>query len=199
MNSAARHVDGFDLAGRQAFHRVKVAFANLEIIFDDLAERPQRKMELSYSFSILRRHIKNQPPLSDRQSQAEGPVRHGLAFPLWQRETVVFQQVVDRDLSLLFDFGCGRGKARLVNFDMADAGHFRSSVAGHTGLMAQTWRGCKRSVVEFVQPCADRQPMRLQTFRLRKPLGRRTDGAQRGGCHLRQCGALDEIEYRKTA
>ena len=43
VQSAPRHVDGFDLRRRRLPDGLVVAFANLEIVFDDDAERRQGK------------------------------------------------------------------------------------------------------------------------------------------------------------
>ena len=39
VDTATGHIDCFDLAGGQGFDSIKVAFADLKLVFDDLPER----------------------------------------------------------------------------------------------------------------------------------------------------------------
>ena len=54
------------------------------------------------------------------------------------------------------------------------------------------------SVVQPVEPCADRQPVGLQAFGLGEAFCGGADGLQRLGGHLGQRGALHEVEDREA-
>ena len=123
MNPTPRHIDGLDLRGGGFLDRLEIGFANLEIVFDNLPERPQRQMEFRRLFSAFGVHIKHQPFVTDRQAQMVRPLWHRAIIARRQGKNIVLQQIKHGDLALLLYLGRGRGQVRVVKRDMRDPGH----------------------------------------------------------------------------
>ena len=92
MYTATRHIDRFDLAGRQFFDSVEIAFTHLEVVFDNLTKRTERQMEFSRLFRSLGFHVEHQPFFTDRKTQMIRPLGNGPALARGQHEGIVFQQ-----------------------------------------------------------------------------------------------------------
>ena len=89
VDPTPRHINGFDLAGRQLFHRIKVTLANLEVVLHNLTKWPERQVKLCCRVFLFRLHVKNQASLANGQKQSIGSIRHLAIFPFWQLEGVV--------------------------------------------------------------------------------------------------------------
>ena len=117
VDAATGHVDGFDLAGRQSFHRVEIAFAYLKIIFDHLPEWPQRQVKFCRLFFGLSGDVEDQPFIADRQLHTVWSIRRDTVIAHRQRKAVFFQQIIDRNLTLLLNLGGRRRQVSVVKFD----------------------------------------------------------------------------------
>ena len=126
------HIDRLNLAGGQFLDRLKIAFADLEVILHHLPKRPEGQVKFRRFFSGFSLHIKYQPLVADRQGQVIRAGWHRAFLALRQDKAVLFQQVEHRHLALLIDLGRGGRHVRVIKRDMGDAGHRRILFAGDT-------------------------------------------------------------------
>jgi len=102
VEPAPAHVDRLDLIGARGANGRVVAVADQEIVLDDAPQRAERQVMRDHWRAIGKLDVEHQPVAGDRQRKFVRPtlVTAGM-------ERIVFQQVVDRDRTLMFDVGVG--------------------------------------------------------------------------------------------
>src|ERR1700733_8450477 len=98
MESAASHVQCFDLMRRSIADGFEITVTDQEVILDDAAEWCQRKDDAAMRRPVFERDIEREPVFFHRKNK---PVR--AAFRTARRKAVRFEKIVDRDFALLLD------------------------------------------------------------------------------------------------
>ena len=119
VNAATGHVDGLDLLGRGLADGLEIAVANGEIFADRSAEPGQANDDCFQQVAGLGGNVERQPTFFDAQGEFVGP---GIVIGIIPGglEMIAFQQIEDRNASLLLDIGIAPDDRMLVELNVYD-------------------------------------------------------------------------------
>src|SRR5690606_32653558 len=116
MEASPAHIDCLDLRGRRRLDRVIIAFADQEIVLDDLAEGREREQHLAMRLAIFEADVENETIFFDGQVKDIRP-----ALAAYGCEVVFFQQVENGDLALMLDIRAAAHDGTLIKNEIDNA------------------------------------------------------------------------------
>lgn len=123
VDAAAGHVDGLDLGWGQAFDRVEIALADLDVILHHLAERGEREVELGLRLGRRAADREDKALVADCQIEVKRPGCDIASLARGQGKAVLFEQIENRNAALLLDLRRGRREICVIERDVCQAGH----------------------------------------------------------------------------
>lgn len=119
VDTTTGHVDGLDLLRRGLANRLEVAVADRKIFADRPAEPGQANDDRFQQVTGLCRNVECQPALFDAQGEFVGP---GIVIGIIPSgfEMIAFEQIEDRNASLLLDIGIAPDDRMLVELNVYD-------------------------------------------------------------------------------
>ena len=122
VHGAPPVVDRFDLGSRQPLDRVKIRLAYPKIVLDQLAEWRQGQVKRRDRAAIFGLDVEDQPSVLYGNVQVIRADGRRLPLSRNQLETIFLDEIENRDLAFLRDFGRRRGQAGIVQGQAADSG-----------------------------------------------------------------------------